>query len=247
MNTWRLEIEYDGTRYYGWRIQHDSKTIQGELVRVARDLFSAKLEIGAAEATDPGAHAYRQIAHLKVSELKEDVKPGQIMEGFNELLPYDINILKVQNTADDFHAGHDAKARQYLYKISRRRSAFSKNFVWWVKESLNTKKMQSAAKMLVGRHDFTSFGFSDEEAYPKKQELSVKKAEIFEEDDLICFRILADEFLPKMVRVIVGKIAEVGCGNIADTAFERILRFPSDTPRKFAAPAAGLFLEKVFY
>ena len=246
MNTWKLEIEYDGTRYYGWQIQHDSKTVQGELVRVARDLFSGKLEIGGAERTDSGVHAIHQVAHLKVSELKEDVRPSQIMEGFNDMLPHDINILRVQNAVEDFQALRNASARQYLYKISPRRNAFNKNFVWWVKETLDLKKMQSAAKMLIGKHDFASFSHLDEE-FKQNSRALVEQAEIFMEGDLICFRIKADRFLPKMVRRIVGMLAEVGRGKLADTAFERILKFPTDAPRKFAAPASGLFLEKVYY
>lgn len=246
MNTWKLEIEYDGTRYYGWQIQHDSKTVQGELVRVGRDLFSGKLEIGGAERTEPGAHAVVQVAHLKVDELKEDLLPKQIMEAFNELLPHDINILKLQNAAEDFHALRDCKSRQYLYKISPRRTAFSKNFVWWVKEDLDLQKMQSAAKMLIGKHDFASFSFIDEE-FKQNSRARVDQAEIFAENELICFRIAADRFLPTMVRRIVGMLVEVGRGKLADTAFERILKFPSEAPRKFTAPASGLFLENAYY
>jgi len=246
MNTWKLEVEYDGTRYYGWGFAQDSKTVQGELTRGARDLFSGGLEIGGAEPTDAGVHAIHQVAHLKVSELKEDVRPSQIMEGFNEILPHDINILKVQNAAEDFNAQRKATARQYLYKISPRRTAFNKNFVWWVKEDLDLIKMQSAAGMLIGKHDFVSFSYLDEE-FKQNSRASVEQAEIFMEGDLICFRIKADRFLPKMVRRIVGMLAEVGRGKLADTAFERILKFPTDAPRKFAAPSSGLFLEKVYY
>ena len=246
MNTWKLEIEYDGTRYYGWRIAHDSKTVQGELSRAGRDLFSGKLEIGAAEPTDAGVHAIHQVAHLKVSELTVDVRPKQIMEGFNELLPHDIKLLHLQTADENFHARKEASSRQYLYKISQRRTAFSKNFLWWVKDELDVKKMKNAAEALIGKHDFTSFSFIDED-YKNDCKTLVKHAEVLVENELICFRIEAERFFPKMVRRIVGMLVEVGRGKLADTAFERMLRFPTDAPRKFAAPASGLFLEKIKY
>jgi tRNA pseudouridine38-40 synthase len=246
MPNWKLEIEYEGTRYRGWQIQHNAKTIQGELYNAARGLFAGKVQIGGAGRTDAGVHAIGQIAHLKVSELRADVRPKQIQYGFNDLLPHDINILKVRNAPDNFHARHDAVARQYLYQISTRRTAFAKNFVWWVKDELDVAKMQSAAGMLIGRHDFESFSQRDE---TKKQStiINIEHAEIFLDADLICFRIKASHFLWKMVRRIVGMLAEVGRGNLADTAFQRMLKYPTNAPAKFTAPPSGLFLEKIHY
>ena len=106
--------------------------------------------------------------------------------------------------------------------------------------------MQTAAEMLVGRHNFQSFCETDDD---KKQStvLTVESAEIFVQDDLILFRIKASHFLWKMVRRIVGMLAEVGRGNLSYDGFQRLLKFPSNAPAKFTAPPSGLFLEKVFY
>ena len=129
MPTWKLELEYEGTRYRGWQIQHNAKTIQGELQDVARELFAGKFELFGAGRTDAGVHALRQVAHLKVPELRANITPTQIQHGFNDLLPHDINILKVSNAPDSFHARHDALARYYIYRISTRRHAFAKSLV----------------------------------------------------------------------------------------------------------------------
>ncbi len=246
MHTWKLEIEYEGTRYRGWQIQHNARTVQGEINKAAHQLFSGKVEIGGAGRTDAGVHAIQQIAHLKVSELKEDVKPLQIQHGFNDLLPHDINILKVKNAPENFHARHDAVAMQYLYQISTRRTAFAKNLVWWIKDDLNSNRMKSAAEMLIGRHDFESFS-QDDETKNRSTIVVVENAEIFLDADLICFRIKASHFLWKMVRRIVGMLAEVGRGNLSDTGFERMLKYPTNAPAKYTAPPSGLFLEKVYY
>ncbi|MCA1638469.1 MAG: tRNA pseudouridine(38-40) synthase TruA, partial [Acidobacteria bacterium] len=113
MPTWKLEIEYEGTRYRGWQIQHNAETVQGKLQVAAYQLFSGHVEIGGAGRTDAGVHARQQIAHLRVSDLKTNVTPRQIQHGFNDLLPHDINIVKVQNAAENFHARHDALQRYY--------------------------------------------------------------------------------------------------------------------------------------
>lgn len=246
MPTWKLELEYEGTRYRGWQIQHNAKTIQGEMQDAARQLFAGKFELFGSGRTDAGVHALRQVAHLKVPELRTNVTPLQIGHGFNDVLPHDINILKVANAPDDFHARHDAVARYYLYQISTRRTAFGKSLVWWIKDRLDVEAMREAAASVVGKHDFSSFCELDDE---KKQSTIVKveHSEIFTDGDLICLRIGASHFLWKMVRRLVGMLAEVGRGNISPTDFERLLRFKSDAAAKHTAPPSGLYLEKVLY
>ncbi len=247
MPTWKLEVEYEGTRYRGWQMQHNAKSVQGEMQDAARQLFTSKPEIFGSGRTDAGVHAVKQIVHLKVAELQADITPRKIQHGFNDLLPHDINILKVSNAPDDFHARHDAVARYYIYQISRRRTAMAKNFVWWIKDDLDAKAMNHAAEMLVGKHDFASFCETDDSGKKQSTVVQVARAEIFEDGDLICFRIGASHFLWKMVRRIVGMLAEVGRGNLTYDAFERLLKFKSDVPAKFTAPPSGLFLEKVLY
>ncbi|MGI8642317.1 MAG: tRNA pseudouridine(38-40) synthase TruA [Pyrinomonadaceae bacterium] len=245
MHTWKLEIEYEGTRYRGWQIQHNMKTVQGELVNAARQLFSEKVEIGGAVRTDVGVHALSQIAHLNVADLQTNVTPRQILQGFNEKLPHDINIIKVVNAAEDFNARRDVVSSYYLYQISTRRTAFAKNLVWWIKDNLDIKPMQTAAEMLAGKHNFGSFCKMEDKRASTL--VFVEKAEVFTDGDLICFRIGANRYLWKMVRKIVGVLTEVGRGNLSYDAFQRLLKFQSNSAAKFTAPPSGLFLEKVLY
>lgn len=246
MPTWKLELEYEGTRYRGWQMQHNAKSIQGELQDAARQLFAGKFEVFGAGRTDAGVHALGQVAHLKVPELRSNVTPRQIQLGFNDILPHDINVLKVSNAPDDFHARHDAVARFYLYLISTRRTAFGKSLVWWIKDRLDATAMREAASLLVGKHDFVSFCELDEE---KKQStvVAVEHADVFIDGDLICFRVGASHFLWKMVRRIVGVLAEVGRGRLGPRDVERLLNYQSNAPAPLTAPPSGLYLEKVMY
>lgn len=246
MHTWKLEIEYDGTRYRGWRMEHLQKTVQGELMQAARQMFSVKPEIFAAVDTEVGVHAYLNTAHLKLSELNDDVTPTQIQQRFNDNLPHDINIIKFRNAPEDFHARNDAVGKVYLYQMATRRTAFAKNFVWWLKDNSNLAGMSEAAEMLVGKHDLGSFCDAEEDGR-KTTVVDVKTSEVFADGDLICFRIAANHFPSKIVQRIVGLLAEIGRKKYSATDFGRLIKFKSNAGTKFTAPPSGLFLEKVLY
>ncbi|HEU4521973.1 MAG TPA: tRNA pseudouridine synthase A, partial [Thermoanaerobaculia bacterium] len=133
MATYKLTIEYEGTRYSGWQAQGNTeKTVQGRLIRAATQVFG-EVDIGGAGRTDAGVHGAGQVAHLRIRNAAD---PQQIVRKLNDLLPHDIHVLQAVRMGDGFHARHDAVSRVYLYEIARRRAAFAKPFVWWIKDRL---------------------------------------------------------------------------------------------------------------
>src|SRR5437762_5870600 len=127
MPRFKLTIEYTGTRYSGWQIQTNARTIQGEVVKAVREVTSRdRFEVYGAGRTDAGVHALAQVAHLDVGT---SLPPDTLALRLNEVLPNDIHIRRVDVVSHRFHARHDATARGYLYQISRRRTAFAKPFV----------------------------------------------------------------------------------------------------------------------
>ena len=152
MPRFKLTIEYAGTRYSGWQIQQNARTVQGEIDRAVREVSGRReFELYGSGRTDAGVHALAQVAHL---ELYTSLPPETLRRRLNDELPPDINILDVRPAPHRFHARHDAIARTYLYQISRRRTAFAKPLVWWVREPLNVDAMRRAAAAFVGRQDF---------------------------------------------------------------------------------------------
>jgi len=241
--TWKLTLEYDGTRYRGWQSQKNTdKTVQGVLVRAAAEVLGEDAACGGAGRTDAGVHAIAQVAHLKA---RRAMPPADLAWKLNEALPFDVNVVTVEPAAPRFHARHDAKSRTYLYRISRRRTAFDKRLVWWVKDRLDASAMRRAAALFEGRHDFASFCEN-----PEGQESTivvVEKSEVLDGPHEIHFRITASHFLWKMVRRLAGTLVEVGRGNLDAPGIERLLRERSDAPAKWTAPPSGLFLESVRY
>jgi tRNA pseudouridine38-40 synthase len=243
MARYKLTMEYAGTRYSGWQIQQNARTVQGELARVVRDVTGQKtFEIYGSGRTDAGVHALGQVAHLDVI----NALPAETLRRrLNDGLPADINVLSIELARGRFHARHDAVARSYLYQISRRRSAFAKNFVWWVREDLDLERMRRTAEHFSGMNDFRSF--TDDSPEDKSTIVAIERIEIAEDGDLILVRVEGSHFLWKMVRRMVGVMVEVGRGGAAPDDAGRFLREESGTPAKLTAPASGLFLECVYY
>ncbi len=243
MSRFKLYIEYEGTRYSGWQMQKNSKTIQGTILSAAEKIFKGqKIDLQGSGRTDSGVHAVCQIAHLDV---KTVLAPEIIKMKINDELPYDINVLEVVKTHPKFHARHDAVKRSYIYQISRRRTAFGKNYVWWIKDKLNFEKMNSASKLFIGMHDFSSFSGDDPDE--KSTKVLIEDIQMKEAGDLILVRIIGSHFLWKMVRRMIGVLVEVGRGNFNETDVVNFLETKSNIPAKYTAPPSGLFLEQVIY
>jgi tRNA pseudouridine38-40 synthase len=239
----KLFIEYEGTRYSGWQKQENAKTVQGTIVKAANEIFGNDfVDLQGSGRTDSGVHALCQVAHL---DAKTVLAPEIIRLKLNDLLPHDINILEVEKASQNFHARHDANSRSYLYQISKRRTAFGKNFVWWIKDKLDFKKMELASKLFIGMHDFSSF--SDDDPEEKSTKVLIDNIQLKEDGDLILIRIVGSHFIWKMVRRIVGVLVEVGRGKKTEKDILNYLNTKSNEVAKFTAPPSGLFLEKVLY
>jgi tRNA pseudouridine38-40 synthase len=248
MPKFRLLIEYAGTKYSGWQIQKNARTVAGEIERAVFEATGRReFELYGSGRTDAGVHALAQVAHL---DLYTELTPELLRRKVNDELPADIHIRSVSKVPHKFHARHDAIERSYVYQISTRRTAFGKPYVWWIREPLSVDAMREAARAFVGMQNFDAFTADDAEE--KSTKVLVDAVEIAEAGALILIRIRGSHFLWKMVRRMVGVLAAVGRGEIRAGSAAQFL----DPSRKddaksraaaLAAPAAGLFLEAVRY
>ncbi len=239
----KLLIEYAGTRYSGWQIQKNARTVQGEIDRAVREASGRRdFELYGSGRTDAGVHALGQVAHLDIdTRLSADA----LVPAINDRLPADVNILAAARVPHRFHARHDAVARSYLYQVARRRTAFGKPYVWWVRDELDLDAMRHVASRFTGMHDFRAFtDASPEEASTAVQ---VQGVQLDEADDLLLVRVEGSHFLWKMVRRMIGVLVEVGRGELAPDGATGLLDRPSRLAARLTAPASGLFLERVFY
>jgi tRNA pseudouridine38-40 synthase len=299
MARFRLDREYVGTRYSGWQIQKNARTVQGALHAAVREVAKrTDFESYGAGRTDAGVHALQQVAHL---DLETRLPPATLRRALNDALPADVNVLRVEKVTRQFHARHSAVARSYLYQIARRRTAFGKPFVWWIKDPLETAAIATAGKAFVGMHDFGSYseargGARDRAGHvagagatsaaegrgraegmrggatsgargagsgareagraareaagaagERETRVKIERVEVVETGDLLLVRVLGSHFLWKMVRRMVGVMAEVGRAGLTPRDAERFLHERSQVPATLTAPPSGLFLERVLY
>jgi tRNA pseudouridine38-40 synthase len=243
MPRYKLTIEYAGTRYSGWQIQANARTIQGELVRAVREATGRdRFEVYGAGRTDAGVHALAQVAHLDVGT---SLPPATLLARINDTLPADIHVRRAEVVSHRFHARHDATARGYLYQIARRRTAFAKPFVWWVREPLDVGRMRSGAAAFGGLQDFASF--TDDDPEEKSTTVAIEGVTVEDAGGLVLVRVVGSHFLWKMVRRMVGLLVGVGTGAIDRREIGRALTATSALPATLTAPASGLFLEFVSY
>jgi tRNA pseudouridine38-40 synthase len=246
MARFKLLVEYAGTRYSGWQIQQNARTVQGEIDRAVADATGRRdFELYGSGRTDAGVHAAAQVAHLDVYT---SLTPELLRRKINDGLPADIHVRAVTKAPHRFHARHDARSRSYLYQISRRRTAFGKPYVWWIREPLSIDAMRAAAGGFVGLADFSAF--TDDDPAEKSTRVLLERVELVEAGALILIRVQGSHFLWKMVRRIVGVLAAVGRGELAANRAAALLdRQPPAgiNPAALTAPAAGLFLEGVYY
>src|SRR5688572_7002993 len=243
MPRYKLTLEYTGTRYSGWQVQKNARTVQGELHRAIAVLIGGTpLELHGSGRTDAGVHALGQVAHVElVASMPADILRLKL----NDELPSDVHVLAAQPVGRRFHARHAAVARSYLYQISRRRTALAKPFVWWIKDELDVRKMAEAGALFRGMHDFQSF--TDLDPGEGSTRVLLEGCEIAEEGALILVRVVGSHFLWKMVRRLVGVLVGVGRGRLSVGDVAGFLNAPSGVPAQLTAPPSGLFLEGVYY
>ena len=240
---YKLTLEYDGTGFSGWQSQANARSIQGTLIDAARQLFGGEVDVQGAGRTDACVHALAQVAHL---EAPRRLPLQRIIHGLNDLLPAPINILRVEAAPAGFHARHWARRRSYLYLISRTRTAFGKRYVWWVKDVLDLGRMQAAADLFRGFHDFASFADRRIDKH-LSTDVQIDRTDVVSWGDWIVFRIVGSHFLWKMVRRLTGIIVEAGRGTLSPAEVGRLLTGVSALPAQHTAPPSGLFLAQVLY
>jgi hypothetical protein len=216
-------------------VQREGKVAVGERHRSVPDLLQEK----ARRRRCP----FRGLAGLLTKELLDTGRIEVAASDFDERAGKAPDHLpeKVRG----FDARHDALSRTYLYRISRRRTAFDKRYVWWVRDRLNFTAMTGAAKLFAGRHDFASF--CENAAGQTSTVVVVEKSEMLDWEREIHYRVEASHFLWKMVRRLAGTLVEVGRGNLGAADVENLLKQKSGEPAKWTAPPSGLFLERVRY
>ncbi len=210
MPRYRLTLEYDGGPFRGWQRQANGPSVQAALEAALLAFSGEPARVTAAGRTDTGVHATAQVVHF---DLAREWPPDTVRDAVNaHLRPQPVSVLEAELAAPDFHARFSATGRRYLFRILDRRSppALLRGLVWHVRKPLDVQAMAEAARVLVGRHDFTTF--RDAACQANSPLRTLDEAEVVREGEEVRLRFAARSFLHRQVRSMTGTLAEVGDG-----------------------------------
>ncbi len=247
MTRYCATIQYDGTDFLGFQFQPKGRTVQGEIEATLKRVTQSEIRIDGAGRTDAGVHATGQVIAFSV-EWRHSL--ADLQRALNATLPQDIIISCLKIVTDDFHPRFDALSRCYCYTIDNQfwPSVLQQRYAYHVKDKLDMVAMQSAARFLVGTHDFASFGKPTQGTSTIRQVMETDwKTDWKTDGNLLFFYIRANAFLYRMVRKIVGTLIQVGLGHLKVQDIQTILEAKDLKCSASLVPACGLCLVEVVY
>jgi tRNA pseudouridine38-40 synthase len=241
----KITVEYDGGPFVGWQRQPNGPSVQQALEEAVTALSGEEPFVQGAGRTDSGVHALAQVAHF---DLEKEIAGDALQGALNHhLKAWPVSVLSVEAVSEDFHARFSATGRAYLYRILNRRAqpALDEGRVWWVPIKLDAQRMQEAAQVLVGHHDFSSFRAAECQANSPVKTLD--RLDVSRQGEEIVVIAEARSFLHHQVRNMVGSLKLVGQGRWSAGRLKKALEARDRRAAGPTAPAEGLYLTRVTY
>lgn len=245
MYTYRMTLAYDGSRYNGWqKLGNTSNTIQEKLETLLTRLLGESIEVAGSGRTDAGVHAMGQVASFHTTR-RQDC--GWLLGEMRKYLPEDIGVLELTEAAPRFHARINATGKTYVYRIwnSDLPNVFQRKYMYALPDHLDVSAMETAARDLVGTHDYMSFCAN--KRMKKSTVRTIHAIRIETIDQELRITVSGDGFLYNMVRILVGTLLEVGFGTRDPHSMPALLQAKDRAQAGYLVPAHGLRLEQVYY
>jgi tRNA pseudouridine38-40 synthase len=250
MRNIKLVLAYDGTDFCGWQVQPDASTIQGTLATAIGRITGEKVLPQGSGRTDAGVHAIAQVATFTTESV---IPPANFVIALNDILPPSIRVVEASEVSADFHARKSARGKTYRYRIYREAICppFLARYVWHYPYPLDEDAMRSAAPLIEGEHDFTSFAAVDPERGREQESISnvrtIFSSQWRREAGELIYEVRGSGFLHHMVRNLVGTFLLVGKGTLRPRDMVTILEAKNRSAAGATAPASGLHLVSVDY
>ena len=238
-----VKLSYKGTNFHGWQIQPNAVTVQEVLQNAFSLLLKDDIKIIGAGRTDTGVHALNYVAHFDINNEVKDLL--QLKYKLNSFLNKDIAVHNIFRVKEDVHARFSALSRTYEYRIHQQKNPFLSDTSFYIREKLDFKAMNSAAKVLFEYKDFTSF--SKLHTDTKTNLCEILRTEWMTSGEQKVFIIEADRFLRNMVRAITGTLLDIGRKKITIDDFRKIIESKNRSAASASAPAHALFLTEIKY
>lgn len=253
-----IRLSYDGSAFCGWQIQNNAITVQGQLQDALEKLAGAPVPVTGAGRTDTDVNSINYIAHFDLPDIVR-LEAEQLRYKLNAILPKTICIHEILMAGDAFHARFNATQREYKYFIHFTKDPFAEKFSYRMRHPLNINKMNEAAKLMLGEHDFNCFEkvggnnttsictvtHASWEVY--KPQHCQMLGYPYTEGEYIVFTVRANRFLRNMVRAMVGSLIEVGRGKQDPSWISELIQSGSRSDAGMSVPGKALFFCGVSY
>lgn len=241
----RVVLEYDGSRFSGWQIQPDQRTVQEELEQALKTLCREKIRVHGSGRTDAGVHARGQVASFHSAS---GLSPERLRKGLNGLTGDDLAVVELEQVAADFHARGSARGKIYVYRLLLRPSPspLAGGWSWHLTGGLDLELLRRELATLPATADWSAYRAADCGARDPVKTLS--RAEVHPEGNGVVGLVFEGSgFLKQMVRILVGTAVDVARGRLEEGAMLRIRDEGQRAQAGQTAPAHGLCLEEVLY
>lgn len=239
-----LVIEYDGANYVGWQVQPNGIAVQQKLYDAFNKLIGESPILHASGRTDSGVHARAQVAHF---DTECRIPADKFSYALNTRLPEDIRVKASFEASPDFHARFDVKEKHYVYSVNNaaHASAFTRDRALHVHYPLDLEKLNGAAKLFLGTHDFNAFKAAGSKAATTDR--TIYLSEWTKRGSMLYYHVAGSGFLYNMVRIMTGTMLRIGQGFDSADVIKNALSDPQRSNAGDTAPAHGLMLWRVKY
>lgn len=245
MPRFKLTLEYDGAPFVGWQRQTNGLAVQAVIERALFAISGETVTIRGAGRTDAGVHATAQVAH---ADLARAWRPDVLRDALNaHMRPRPVVVTAVEAVPETFDARFSAIRRHYVYRLRNRRAPLTLTLgrEWLIKRKLDAEAMRAGARLLLGRHDFSTF--RDSECQAESPIRTLDQLDVERDGETILIRAAARSFLHRQVRSMVGSLEHVGAGRWTPGDLRDALDARDRRRCGMVAPPDGLYLAGVDY
>lgn len=235
-------VAYDGSKFYGFQVQNNKRTIQGEIQKALKNITQEDIIIHASGRTDAKVHAKGQVFHFDTLKELDD---NRWKMAINHFMPNDIHILNCERVDDGFHSRYSAIKKEYRYYLSMNEySPFETNYIFQYNRLLDVELMNKAAQIFVGEHNFASYCSYDQYGNTIRE---IYTFSVLEKDGIVEFKVSGNGFRRYMVRHLVGALIQIGAHRFTIEEAKKRLESCGKQHILFKAKPQGLYLYQVDY
>ena len=236
-----VNLTYDGSKYYGYQVQKNKVTVEGEIERVLSKILNTKINTIGASRTDKGVHGVNQYCHF---DYDKNLNVKDLTHSINSLIDKSIYVKKIRKVDDDFHARFSVKNKEYIYKINMGDyNPIEKDYVLEYNKKIDRELLNEFIRIMSGKHDFRSFtSDKDNNNYERDLIIDYKIS-----NKILYLRFYSTGFLRYMIRNIVGLLIEINDGKKNLTDIEYIFNSKNRCSLGKCVSGCGLYLNEIEY